>query len=79
MRIFFFFVVICAITAQAQLTVTVAPPKIANQKTVVELKMKNGFAANIESARAICFLLDDQGKLTFPIWFLAHDQRGPFS
>jgi hypothetical protein len=63
MRIFFFFVLICAINAQAQLAVTVAPPKIANQKAVVELKMKNSFAANIESARAICFLLDDQGKM----------------
>ncbi|MGH7991228.1 MAG: hypothetical protein ACREDS_13685 [Limisphaerales bacterium] len=25
--------------------------------------MRNGFAKNIESARAICFLLDDQGKM----------------
>jgi hypothetical protein len=51
------------VTAQAQLAVTVSPPKIADQKAVVELKMKNGLTEKIESARAICFLLDDQGKM----------------
>ena len=49
--------------AAAQLAVTVSTPKIADQKVVVELKMKNGLAEKIESARAICFLLDDQGKM----------------
>jgi hypothetical protein len=63
MRIFFPFVLICAITAQAQLTVSVSPPKIADQKAVVELKMKNGLAERVESARAVCFLLDEQGKM----------------
>jgi hypothetical protein len=51
------------ITAQAQLAVTVSPPKITGQKAVVTLAMKNGLAEKVESARAICFLLDDQGKL----------------
>jgi histidinol-phosphate/aromatic aminotransferase/cobyric acid decarboxylase-like protein len=54
---------ICPLLAAAQLVVTVSPPKIAEQKAVVELKMKNSFAVNVESARAICFLLDDQGKM----------------
>ncbi len=63
MRIFFSFVLICVTTAQAQLIVTVAPPKVTDQKAVVELKMKNGLAEKIESARAICFLIDDQGKM----------------
>jgi hypothetical protein len=52
-----------AIMVRAQLTVTISPPKITSEKAVVELKMQNGFAKNIESARAICFLLDDQGKM----------------
>jgi hypothetical protein len=54
---------LCAVTASAQLTVAVSPPQIAGQKAIIELKMKNGLANTIESARAICFLLDDQGKM----------------
>jgi hypothetical protein len=54
---------LCAITTSAQLAVTVSPPKIAGQKAVVELNMKNGLAENIKSARAICFLLDEHGKM----------------
>lgn len=54
---------ICAFTANARLAVTVAPPKIVGQKVMVELKMKNDFAEKVESARAICFLLDEQGKM----------------
>lgn len=49
-------------TAHAQLAVTVSPPKIVGQKAVVPLAMKNGFAERIESARAVVFLLDEQGK-----------------
>jgi hypothetical protein len=51
------------ITASAQLAVTVSPPKIAGQRAVVELKMKNKFDESVKSARAICFLLDDKGKM----------------
>jgi hypothetical protein len=51
-----------ATLAQAELTVTVSPPKIVGQKAVVPLAMKNGFSAQIESARAVVFLLDDKGK-----------------
>lgn len=59
----FFSSLLCAVTTQAQLAVTVSPPNVTDQKAVVELKMKNGLADKIESARAICFLLDDQGKM----------------
>ena len=52
-----------ALAATAQLTVAVSPPKVVGQKAVVSLAMKNGFAEKIESARAVCFLLDDQGKM----------------
>jgi len=51
------------IAAEAQLAVTVSPPKVTGQKAVVTLAMKNGLAEKIESARAVCFLLDDQGKM----------------
>jgi hypothetical protein len=48
---------------QAQLAVTVSPPKIIGQKAVVTLAMKNDFSEDIKSARASCFLLDDQGTM----------------
>ena len=63
LRILFCFVLICAITAQAQLAVTVSPPKVVGQKAIVKLAMKNNLASKVESARAVCFLLDDQGKM----------------
>lgn len=56
-------IILSALTASAQLAVTVSPVKATGQKAVVPLAMKNGFAEPIESARAVCFLLDDQGKM----------------
>lgn len=53
----------CALSAQAQLAVTVSPPKITSQKAIVELAMTNNLADKVESARAVCFLLDAQGKM----------------
>jgi hypothetical protein len=52
-----------ALTAQAQLAVTVSPPKIIAQKAIVSLVMTNNLAEPVESARALCFLLDEQGKM----------------
>ena len=54
---------LCLLTAHAQLAVSVSPPKITGQKVVVTLAMKNGLAEKVESARAVCFLLDEQGKM----------------
>ena len=53
----------CALTAQAQLTVTVSPVKTTGQKAIVLLAMTNDLAESVESARAVCFLLDEQGKM----------------
>ncbi len=55
--------ILSALTAQAQLAVTVTPPKVVGQKAVVQLKMKNDLGGAVKSARAVCFLLDEQGKL----------------
>jgi hypothetical protein len=52
-----------ALAANAQLAATVSPPKIVGQKAVVKLAMKNNLTDKVESARAACFLLDDQGKM----------------
>lgn len=49
--------------AVAQLAVTISPVKATGQKAIVPLEMKNGFGKKIESARAVCFLLDDKGKM----------------
>lgn len=51
------------IWAQAQLAVTVAPPKVTGQKVIVQLDMTNELTNEVKSARAICLLLDEQGKM----------------
>lgn len=54
----------CGILAvNAQLNVTVFPPKMIGQKAIVQLTMKNGLTNEVKSARAICLLLDEQGKM----------------
>src|SRR2546422_11544341 len=54
---------LCPLLAPAQLAVTVSPVKITGQKAVVPLAMQNKFSEKVESARAVCFLLDEQGKV----------------
>jgi hypothetical protein len=54
---------LCPLLATAQLAVTATPPKVVGQKAVVQLKMKNNLGDAVKSARAVCFLLDDQGKM----------------
>ncbi len=54
---------LCPLLASAQLAVTVSPVKVTGQKAVVPLAMKNSFSEKVESARAVVFLLDDQGKM----------------
>jgi hypothetical protein len=56
-------VLLCAASAGAQLTVSVLPMQAAGQKAVVPLKIKNNLAEKVESARAVCFLINDQGKM----------------
>ena len=50
-------------SAVAQLAVTVSSPKVTGQKAVVALGIKNGLAQEVESARAVVFLLDGSDKL----------------
>ena len=54
---------LCALSVEAQLSVTVSLPKFTGQKAVVELKITNDLPQRVESARAVCFLLDDQGEM----------------
>ena len=56
-------VLLYPLSLSAELAVTVSLVKVAGQKAVVPLAMKNGFSEGIESARAAVFLLDDHGKM----------------
>ena len=62
-QIVFCFGIFYATAVSAQLAVTVSPVKITGQKAVVQLKLKNDFADKVKSARAVCFLLDEQGQM----------------
>jgi len=67
-----------ALTAQAQLAITVFPPKITGQKAIVPLVLENHFANRVESARAVCFLLDGQGKMVGQStkWVIGQNKTG---
>jgi hypothetical protein len=53
-----------AATVLAQpLTVKVSPLKTIGQKTLVELTMTNRGTNRIEAARAVCFVLDQNGQM----------------
>src|SRR5208282_2080870 len=77
-QIVFCAALLCAVSASAQLAVTVTPPKIAGQKAIVQLKMKNNLTNKVESARAVCFLLDEQGKMVGQAtkWVIGQNKTG---
>jgi len=52
-----------ATVGNAQLEVTVSPPKVVGQKAVIPLALRNGLSENVRSARAVVFLVDEQGKM----------------
>jgi hypothetical protein len=58
-------IILCLIisVARAELSVAVSPPKFAGQKADVPLALKNNLNENVRSARAVVFLIDDQGKV----------------
>ena len=58
-----FLFLLWALAVQAQLAATVSPMKIISTKAIVLLAMTNNLSAPVESARAVCFLLDDQGRM----------------
>ena len=69
---------LCPLLAKAQLSVTVMSPNIAGQKAIVQLKMKNNLTNKVESARAVCFLLDEQGKMVGQStkWVIGQNKTG---
>lgn len=79
-RIAFFTIIIlfAVTTLKAQLVVAVASPKVVGQKAIVSLAMTNSLSDTIESARAICFLMDEQGKMVGQSakWVVGRDRTG---
>lgn len=73
------FLVLGTLAAHAQLAVSVLPVKVTGQKAVVPLTLRNDFGEKIESARAVVFLLDDQGKMAGQStrWVLGGSQDKP--
>ena len=55
--------VVCPLLAKAQLDVTITPLNRIGQKAVVELTLTNNIFEMVDSARAVVFLLDGQGKV----------------
>jgi hypothetical protein len=66
-------------SASAQLSVTVSPVRLAGQKAIVPLAMKNGLNEKVESARVVCFLLDEHGKMVGQStrWVIGGDTNRP--
>ena len=58
-----FISLLCPFLVSAQLAITVLPVKVTGQKAVVPLVLKNNFTEKVESARAVVFLLDEEGKM----------------
>jgi uncharacterized membrane protein YhaH (DUF805 family) len=54
---------LAAVSAQAQPTVTVSPVKRSEWNTIVPLEMNLDFAERIKSTIAVWFILDDLGKM----------------
>lgn len=56
-------IVFWAHIAVAAFLVSVSAPKTYGEKSVISIRMENKFGKAIESARAVAFLMDDQGKV----------------
>src|SRR6266496_3599043 len=68
-----------SLAAHAQLVLTVSPPKVAGQKAVVPLSLSNALSEKVESARAVMFLLDGEGKVVGQAthWIIGGDANHP--
>ena len=63
LKLLLFVILAVSPVAQAQLAITISPPKTTGSKAVVGMTLKNNFAEKVESARAVAFLLDENGKM----------------
>ena len=56
-------VAVLAMSVRADLLVTTGPVKVFGEKAVVKLDMRNTFKQKVESARAVVFVTDPEGKV----------------
>ena len=61
--IYFLLLNLLVFSARADLSITTEKTETTGDKTVVPLKITNRYSETVESARAVVFLLDDDGKL----------------
>ncbi len=68
-----------AVSIKAQLALDVSEPKIIGRKAIVPLSLRNGLSKDIESARAIMFLIDGEGKVVGRAtgWIIGGDKNHP--
>ena len=52
-----------SLTLHAQLSVEVLPINVGVQKAIIPLKLQNHLSNRVDAARAVCFLLDQNGKV----------------
>jgi hypothetical protein len=53
----------CPLITDAAIPVKASEPKRIGSNSVVKLELKNTFTEKIESARAVMFLINDQGRV----------------
>ena len=77
-KLFCILILSLCVAAHGQLAVTVFPPKVTGQKAVVELSLKNNLTNEVQSARAICLLLDEKGKMVGQStkWVIGQNKKG---
>ena len=73
-------VLLIPFSINADLIAKVAPIKFTPHKALVKLEISNEFPVSIESARAVCFLLDDRGKVIGQSsqWVIGGTKERPF-
>jgi hypothetical protein len=57
------FLLIANTESHAALVLKPSEPKTYGQKTIIKMELQNTFSNKIESARAVVFLLNDEGKV----------------
>ena len=69
------------LSANAQLSVTISPPKTVGQKADISMEFKNSLDKKVESVRAVTFLLDENGKVIAQAtrWIIGGGQAGKSS
>jgi hypothetical protein len=60
---FTFFIVLLSLIVHAQLEVTILPVKVTGPKAIIPLAITNNLAETVQYTRAICFLMNEQGKM----------------